>query len=185
MNSWLGPVIIATIISSIVTAFGWLVNYRTSLGIEKERRKEKVRDFQIALRAEIRSELHHLNEVDFAANLARIEARYGESKDYSVLVTSLVRHVVFDTLVTEIYLLPEAVIDPVILYSRQRQIVDQLASDMRLESFRHTSQAHQLEMYRNYLDLMLHMRRLAQEALTALETELGKKRALNSPAADP
>jgi hypothetical protein len=185
MNTWIGPALIAAVISSLVTAIGWLVNYRTSLGLEKERRLEKVRDFQIALRAEVRSELPHLREVDFAANFAKIETRYSERKDYSVLVTSMVPHVVFDTLVKEIYLLPEPVIDPVILYARQRQIVDQFASDMRLDSFRHTSQAHQLEMYKNYLDLMTHMRRLAQEALAALETGLGKKREISSPAAGP
>jgi hypothetical protein len=184
MNTWVGPALIAAVISSLVTAVGWLVNYRTSLGLEKERRLEKVRDFQIALRAEIRSELHHLREVDFAANFAKIEARYRESKKYSVLVTSLVQHVVFDTLVKEIYLLPEAVIDPVILYSRQRQIVDQFASDMRIDSYKLTSQSNQLEMYRTYLDLMTHMRRLAEQALVALETSLGKKREINSQAAD-
>ena len=185
MNTWLGPALIAAVISSLVTAVGWLVNYRTSLGLEKERRLEKVRDFQIALRAEIRSELHHLREVDFAANFAKIETRYRESKDYSVLVTSLVQHVVFDTLVSEIYLLPEAVIDPLILYARQRQIVDQFASDMRMESFRHTSQTHQLEMYRKYLDLMAHMLRLAQGAVAALDTALGKKSVVNNPDPGP
>jgi hypothetical protein len=185
MNTWLGPALIAAVISSLVTAVGWLVNYRTSLGLEKERRLEKVRDFQIALRAEIRSELHHLREVDFAANFAKIEARYGESKDYSVLVTSLVQHVVFDTLVKEIYLLPEAVIDPLILYARQRQIVDQFASDMRLDTFRNAPKAQQLEMYRKYLDLMSHMLRLAQAAVAALDFALGKKNEINNRDPDP
>ena len=185
MNTWLGPALIAAVISSLVTAVGWLVNYRTSLGLEKERRLEKVRDFQIALRAEIRSELHHLKEVDFAGNLAKIETRYAKSKDYSVLVTSLVRHVVFDTLVKEIYVLPEAVIDPLILYARQRQIVDQFAADMRIDSFRHTPQAQQLEMYRKYLDLMSHMLRLAQEAVAALDSALGKKNEINNRGPGP
>ena len=108
MNTWIGPALIAAVISSLVTAVGWLVNYRTSLGLEKERRLEKVQDFQIALRAEIRSELHHLKEVDFAANFTKIQTRYPNSKDYSVLVTSLVAACRFDTLVKGIHVLPEA-----------------------------------------------------------------------------
>jgi hypothetical protein len=183
MNTWIGPALIAAVISSLVTAVGWLVNYRTSLGLEKERRLEKVRDFQIALKAEIRSELHHLREVDFEANFTKIEARYKRSKDYSVLVTRMVHHIVFETLVKEIHILPESVIDPVILYARQRQIVDQMALDLRLDSFKLSPQAHQLEMYRNYIDLMVHLRNLAEEAHAALEAGLGKKNALSNPAA--
>ena len=93
------PSIIAAVISSLVTAVGWLVNYRTSLGLEKERRLEKVRDFQIALRAEIRSELHQLNTENLTDELKVIEGRYAKSKTYSVFVPSLARHVVFESLI--------------------------------------------------------------------------------------
>ena len=173
MNRWLGPAIIATIISSIVTAFGWLVNYRTSLGIEKERRKEKVRDFQIALRAEIRSELHHLNEENLLADLKVIEERYAKSKAYSVFVTGFPRHLVFENLVKEIQILPEAVIDPLIIYVRQRQLVEQLAADMRTDRFLKTPQTNQLELYRDYIGVLIYLKNLAKDAVKAIDEVLG------------
>ena len=175
MNSWLGPAIIAAIISSIVTAFGWLVNYRTSLGIEKERRKEKVRDFQIALRAEIRSELHHLNEENLLADLKVIEGRYAKSKTYSVFVLGIAPHLVFKSLIGEIHLLPETVIDPLIIYMRQRQLIEQTAEEMRSERFLKATQQHQLEMYRDFIRLHVHLKSLAEDALKAIDEALNAK----------
>jgi hypothetical protein len=174
MNTWIGPALIAAVISSLVTAVGWLVNYRTSLGLEKERRLEKVRDFQIALKAEIRSELHHFNEENLLLNLKKNEEQYAKSKSYSVYLPSMVRHHVFENVLSEIHLLPEGVIDPLILYSRQRQVIDQFITDMRSERFLKLSQARQLGMYRDYIALMLDLRQLAGEALAAIEAALKK-----------
>ena len=175
MNSWIGPALIAAVISSLVTAVGWLVNYRTSLGLEKERRLEKVRDFQIALRAEIRSELHHLNEENLANDLKIIEERYAKSKTYSVFAPRLARHLVYESLVSQIHVLPESVIDPLILYTRQRELLDQFAADMRSDRFHQINQARQLEMYRDYVAVALYLRSLANDVLKALNYSLGQK----------
>jgi hypothetical protein len=176
MNTWIGPAIVAAVISSLVTAVGWLVNYRTSLGLEKERRLEKVRDFQIALRAEIRSELHQLDTENLIDELKVIEGRYAKSKTYAVFVPSLARHVVFESLIREIHLLPESVIDPVILYSRQRQMIDQFASDLRSERYLKLSQIRQLEMYRDYVSFMIHLKKLATDASGTIEQSLQKEK---------
>ena len=176
MNTWIGPALIAAVISSLVTAVGWLVNYRSSLGLEKERRLEKVRDFQIALRAEIRSELHQLDTENLIDELKVIEGRYDKSKTYAVFVPSLARHVVFESLIREIHLLPESVIDPVILYSRQRQMIDQFASDLRSERYLKLSQTRQLEMYRDYVSFMVHLKKLATDASGAIELSLQKEK---------
>jgi hypothetical protein len=172
MNTWIGPALIAAVISSLVTAIGWLVNYRTSLGLEKERRVEKVRDFQIALRAEIRSEMHHLDVTRLEEGLAAVESRYRKSKTYSVFVLGIARHVVFENLVKELHVLPEQVIDPVVLYYRQRQLIEQAGLDLRSERFGKCPQAQQLEMYRDYIGLMIYLHTLAQEANRALNGEL-------------
>jgi hypothetical protein len=149
MQAWISPAIIAVVVSALVTAAGWFVTYRNSLSLEKERRREKIRDFQIALRAEIRSELHHLNEENLDRDLQAIENAYGASTTYSVYVPGLARHAVFDNLVKDIHILPESVIDPLILYSRQRQILDQFSAEMRTEKFSKLAQPRQLEMYRD------------------------------------
>lgn len=172
MREWISPAIVAIVVSALVTAIGWFVTYRNSLGLEKERRREKIRDFQIALRAEIRSELHHLKEEDLLDGLKQIEGRYKRSKTYSVMVTGLPRHVIFDNLAKEIHILPESVIDPVILYARQRQLAEKLVEDMRADRFRHSTQAQQLALYADYIQVLIYLTSLAQQALNAIEEEL-------------
>ena len=76
MGGWVGPAIIAAVISSLVSAAGWYVSYWTTIQTDHRRRREKVRDFQIALRAEIRSELHDLRTDDVDQQFALIEGRY-------------------------------------------------------------------------------------------------------------
>jgi hypothetical protein len=174
MQSWVGPAIVAAVISALITAIGWFVTYRTSLGIEKERRREKIRDFQIALRAEIRSELHNLNDENLGAELDAIEKQYSASGSYSVFVPGLVRHDVFNNLIKELHILPERVIDPLILYSRQRQALDGFAQDMRSERFTKVSQARQLEMYRDYVAVTRYLRTLATEAVAAIDAALAE-----------
>lgn len=172
MQAWVTPAFVAAIISLLITAVGWQVSYRNALGIEKERRREKVRDFQIALRAEIRSELHHLQEVNFDANLKIIQERYAASKTYSVFVPNLGRHAVFESLVKDIPVLPETVIDPLILYTRQRQILDNFATDMRSERFSKIAQDRQLEMYHDYINATEYLRLLATKAVAAIDAAM-------------
>jgi hypothetical protein len=179
MNTWIGPAIVAAVISSLVTAVGWLVNYRTSLGLEKERRLEKVRDFQIALRAEIRSELHHLNEANLAAYLKTVEEKYAQSKTYSAFTPRLARHAVYESLIGLIYVLPESVIDPIILYARQRELLDQFAADMRTERFERLGQERQLDMCRDYIEASRYLRQLAGDALASIDASLAQKGGAN------
>ena len=175
MQAWISPAIIAVIVSALITAAGWFVTYRNSLGLEKERRREKIRDFQIALRAEIRSELHHLDEDDLLAGLQEIEGRYAKSKTYSVLVTGIPKHIIFENLAKEIHILPETVIDPVILYARQRQVAERLIDDMRSERFRLSKQEQQIALYRDYIQVLVYLTNLAQESLKAIDEALNDR----------
>ncbi len=175
-QSFIGPAIVAAVISALVTAAGWFVTYKTSLGIEKEKRREKVRDFQVALRAEIRSELHNLNDENLTFELEKIEQNYSKSKDYSVFVPSLARHIVFESLVKDIHVLPESVIDPLILYTRQRQLLDQFAADMRSDRFLKINQNRQVEMYQDYVGVTRYLKSLANDAVTAIDLSLAEKK---------
>ena len=176
MRDWISPAIIAVVVSALVTVVGWFVTFRYSLRLERERRREKIRDFQIALRAEIRSELQHLNEENLDLELTTIENAYKASKTYSVYVPGLARHAVFDNLVKEIHILPENVIDPLILYSRQRQMLDQFSSEMRSDKFAKLAQSRQLNMYRDYVGVTKYLRTLAVDAVAAIDTALADRR---------
>ncbi len=189
MNAWIGPAIVAAVISSIVSAFGWYVSWRTTVGLEKLRRAEKVRDFQIALRAEIRSELHNLQSHDSSAILEGVRERYRSEPGYSVLVPRPVNHTVYTALVPELHLLPEAVIDPIILYYRQRDTIENLVADIRDDTFRSLAPDRQLAMYEDYLKLRSVLEQLAQGAIGALERSLNNSVAglsgRKSASADP
>jgi hypothetical protein len=123
VGAWIGPAIVAAVISGIVSLIVVQLNFRQSRRIDQLRRLEKIRDFQIALRAEIRSELRNLSQYDVKSLLKEVRARYDAEPGYSVSVPRLPKHLVFDAIVGEIHILPEAVIDPVVLYARQRQAV--------------------------------------------------------------
>ena len=74
MNEWIGPAIIAAIVSGIVSAAGWFVNSWQERRLEKGRREEKVHDYQVALRAEIAGDLLNLRVADRAEFLAAVAA---------------------------------------------------------------------------------------------------------------
>lgn len=172
MNTWIGPAIVAAVISSLISALGWFVNYRMHIGLEQRRRREKVRDLQIALHAEIRSEIYNLESYDPEGNLADIEKRYRQSETYSVTVPRPVRHIVFETVLPDVQILPAEVIDPLIVYTRQRFVIDSFVEDLRDESFREKSRELQLSMYRDYLALRANLLTLAYEARDALTASL-------------
>lgn len=169
MEVWVGPAIVAAVISGLVSVVVVQLNFRQERRIERLRREEKIRDFQIALQAEIRSELANLQRFDLGPLLAEVESRYARDRDYSVVVPRIAKHVVFEAVAKEIHILPEAVIGPVVFYARQRQVIEQLAEDMRDTSFKALAPERQLIMYRDYLGMWEVWRDLASKAEKALE----------------
>lgn len=73
MGSWIGPAIVAALISGLVSLIGLYLGGWIAIRHEKRRRREKVRDFQIALRAEIRSELQIWLQSISMGTLPRLE----------------------------------------------------------------------------------------------------------------
>jgi hypothetical protein len=169
VEAWVGPAIVAAFISGLISLIVVQLNFRQERKADRLRREEKIRDFQIALQAEIRSELANLQRFELGTLLADVESRYAKDKGYSVIVPRIAKHVVFDAVAKEIHILPEAVIGPVVFYARQRQVVEQLAEDMRHVSFRALAPERQLAMYRDYLGMWDVWRDLASKAEKALE----------------
>lgn len=164
VEAWVGPAIVAAVISSIIGAIGWFVTYRLTISLDERRRAEKIRDFQIALRAEIWSELANLERFDLDALYADVVKRYQADEAYSVSVPRLARQIVFETVAGEIHILPEAVIGPVVLYARQREVVESMTKDIQDGRFATLAKDRQLAMYRDYLGLWKVWRELAADA---------------------
>ena len=153
MGSWVGPAVVAALIAAFVSAAGWFVTTRQALALERARRRERTRDFQIALRAEIRSELADLTAFDLDAELEQVRGRYRDDPAYRVRVPELPRHLIIEAIIPEIHVLSEGVIQPVVLYLRQRQVVGSLISDIRSTEFALLDREDQLEIYEEYVEL--------------------------------
>lgn len=168
MEAWVGPAIVAAVISGLVSLIVVQLNFRQERKIERLRREEKIRDFQIALRAEIRSELANLKRFDIAEVLSDLQQRYEAKEEFSVAVPRIPKHIVFETLVSELHILPESVIDPVVLYVRQRQAMESIVQDMRDSAFAELGREKRLAMLKDYLSMWEVWRDLAGEAEKAL-----------------
>ena len=169
MEPWVGPAIVAAVISGLVSLIVVQLNFRQQRRGDRLRRLEKIRDFQIALRAEIRSELRNLAHHDIEEQLARVRQFYESRPDYAVTVPRPPESLVFRALVGEIHILPGRVIDPVVLFERQRAAIAQLADDMRDAGFRFHSREQQLAMYEDYLNMWSAWRDFALQAEAALD----------------
>ena len=164
MAELVSPAIVAAFIAGLVSLVLVQLNFRQSRRADQLRRDERIRDFRIALRAEVRSELRNLSQYDTVSMLEEIRARYDSDPKYSVLIPRVSRHSVFEALVGEIHILPERIIDPIVLYARQRQAVESLSEDMRSSSFRQLSKEQQLAMYEDYLRMWDAWRSFATDA---------------------
>ena len=176
MEAWIGPVIIAASVSGIISAAGWWVTFRTSLRLEQMRREEKVHDFQVALRAEISSDLLNLEVADRAAMLAEIAERYTADPHYPVLVPHLASNVVFDAIVKDIHVLPGEVIAPVIHYAQLRQSISRFIDDLRAESAVMLPPDRRLLMFSDYFKMLDRLEALAQNAVATLDRSLKTNR---------
>ena len=168
MGSWVGPAVVAALIAALVSAAGWFVTTRQALALERARRRERTRDFQIALRAEIFSELANLVRPDLDAQLARMAERLETDAAHAIFVPSLPRNLIFEAIVADLPILPEHVLGPLVFFTRQRQVMDGLVKDIRSEEFRSLPKSTQLEIYREYWELWTNLRDLAQRAVDAL-----------------
>jgi hypothetical protein len=178
MAAWIGPAIVAAVISSIVTALGWYVAHLQEVRREAGRRRERIVDVQVALLAEVRASHHRLRQVELQEHLAGIEARMAAASGgaFTPFVPREVPTFVFDALVSDIHVLPTAVIDPVVLYYRQIRAISQLAEDLRGERFERLETERKLDLYRDYVGLVIHAATLADEAVRLLAASIGSGR---------
>ena len=179
MNAWVGPAIIAAVISSAIGVIGLYVNAWLTIRLERIRRLEKVRDVLIALRAEIRADINNLKFYDLDANLESVRLQYRENGQYVVRPSLAPGLILEDLLRREVQILPGSVIDPVVLYLRQKAVIDRCAEDMRGSDFRDRDRQTQLRMYEDYIMLKKVELQFARDARDALEVELDSFARLN------
>ena len=182
---WIGPVIVAAVIAGLINVADWFVTFRHTPRLEQERRAEKVTDVQTALLAEIRSDLRNLRDIDVTGNVADIARMLREAppdQPYTAFVPRDSGTPVFSAIIGEIAILPTAVIDPVVLYYKQRDVVGHFTEDLRADDFATLPGDRKLAMMEDYLSLKAHAGSLARDAVAALERSLGLALSVNNRA---
>jgi len=119
-STLLGPALIAAVIAALVTVIGWYVAYHRDRRIENGRRAERIRDCKIALRAEISCHVPRWilqDETEHVEEMARqILAGADLTPPFTPFVPKETANPAFETIVSEIQILPGDVIEPVIRY---------------------------------------------------------------------
>lgn len=173
MDAWIGPAIVAAVISSLVTVIGWWLNHRHEQHMDAARRQERIRDVQTALRAEIRSHRHRLRLFDEATRFDEVEhGPDSQRAEFTPFVPREVESFVFDAIVQDIPILPTEVIDPVIVYYRQVQALAQFAEDLRGDRFMTLEWPRKAAMHADYIAMGVYAGTLADAAIDAIDVTL-------------
>jgi len=176
MSAWIGPAIVAALIGCLTTMLGWSVSYRQLRNLELVKRKEKIVDYQTALRAEIRSyraRFEYMNPIAYRDAIIALIETDPSFTPFLPLETPLL---IFSEIAKEIHILPTEVIDTVVLFYAQAAMIVQLTMDLRSEDFHDLARDRKAGLYQDYYSVLLYTRKLADEALDRLEN------GLNNPA---
>lgn len=177
-DGWIGPAVIAAIVSAIVTAGGWFVTHSRERGAEERRRREKIIDVQKALRAEIGHHVAMLEETDLEAHLAVVKGMMAGDEAYFPIPPREAHDSVYRALLHEIHVLPTETVDPVVAYYAQIGAIATFAEDLRERRFRALPRARRELAYEHFIGMKLRALRDGREACRRLEAGIG---ALASP----
>jgi hypothetical protein len=178
--SWIGPALVAAIVSALVTMAGWLVSHQRDLRVDARRRRERVVDLQTALRAEIRSRRQRFAAIDLAKHGTDTVARMTADDSFVPFVPNEVQSFIFGAVAKEIHVLPTEVIDPAVLYYQQCDAIAQFVLDLRSDRFHNLESPRRIAMFKDYIAMNVFALELADAALSALDQSIPGGPAINS-----
>ena len=164
---WIGAVI-AAVISSGVTAIGWIVSHRREGEAEARRRRERIVDVQKALRAEVANYAAQLEEVDLAEHLDGVIHAMRRDPAFVPFVPRESFDIVFRALVSDIHLLPSGAVEPVVRYYAHLIGLAAFADDLRSIAFRDLVPERRAEMFGDFIQMKVKALDLARSAEQAL-----------------
>ena len=179
MEVWIGPAIVAALVSAFVSAAGWFVSSWQAQRLDERRRDEKVNDFQVALRAEIASDLLSLQVGNRSEMLGKLQVALAHDAAYRPMLPRLASNLVFGQILREIHVLPGQVIAAVIDYERLRQSVELFVDDIR--TAQGIDDKRLLLMVSDYIDMLDRLEILATNAVAALDRSLALSKTDEGP----
>jgi hypothetical protein len=176
MDAWIGSAVVAVVISSLVTVVGWFMSIRHERVRENERRVERIEDIQAALLADIRSTSHRFVQIDLDRHLEQVVAlisRVPPGQSFTPFVPREPGSLLWPSIAQEVQILPNAVIDPVVLFFSQLESVRYFVDDLRSEEFAALEPERKINMFQDYVRMMKYLVLLAGDAEAALAHSLG------------
>ncbi|MGF1660135.1 MAG: hypothetical protein ACFCUS_11970 [Rubrimonas sp.] len=169
-QAWIGPAIIAAVISAFVTAFGWFVPYWREQRKEEARKAQRAADMRRALSAEIASHLSRYEEVDLHGHFDVMAKAIDADPSYTPFVPrDALNARVYHAMLADLTLLPEDAIDPVVSYYAQLDCVRCFAEDLRSPEYASVSVERRKLMYEHFIGMKIHAAALARTALARLD----------------
>ncbi len=142
------------VIAGGFVALGWVYNGRANRREAARLRAEKLRDAHRAIFAEIATNLSNLWEEDALREYgAGMIERMGEDPGFVPLIPRERHDRLFETIKSEIYVLPRVTIDPIVQYYSQLDAMAAHVDDMRGEAFKALSQERRMDMYMDYIEM--------------------------------
>lgn len=175
MEAWIGSAVIAVVISSLVTIAGWYATHRSERILESARRRERITDIQTALLADIRSTSHRFEVVDPDRHLEEVVAIIGSDRaagDFTPFVPREPGSLLWSSIAPEVHILPNEVIDSVVLFFSQLETIRCFVEDLRSDQFARLEPSRKATMLQDYVRMAKYLVLLAAEAERALARSL-------------
>ena len=165
---------ISALIGAFVVLVGWLFTFYRESHARQMSRKERIRDVQRALYAEIRAYVAVLKRDqldDYREDMIeKMRGKDGKGRDFIPLIPRERNDMMFRAIVNEIHILPRSSIDPVALYYSQLAAIAALIDDLRSPEFKDMDRARRIQMYSDYIDMKKEALDLGEEAMLMIAT---------------
>lgn len=183
MSGLVDPRVQAALVGAGIVAIGWIFNGWQNRMRDRRRRLERVQDVQTALLAEITHYVQTLKLFDLNATWSRIVTAMEEDDSYVPVVASERNDTLFKAVISEIHVLPEPVIAPVMAYYNQVFAVEAMIEDLRSDLFHNMDQVQRIAMYTDYIALKQEALVRGEIAMNALRDSTQAPRISNRAAA--
>ena len=168
------------VVGILGVVFGILLSNAATVVLDLRRRRERIKDVQTSLRAEMRSHWHRLDPQDLRDRAGVIVMRMQEAAEKGEAFTPLIpredQASIFDAMVRELHILPNDVIDPVVLYYTHLKSISHFVDDLRSDRFATLEASRKVEMYQDYILMKEQAHGLATEAIRAVYVALASGR---------
>jgi|OM-RGC.v1.018490477 hypothetical protein len=173
VQAWLGPAVVAAVVAALFSVLREVL-------LDRRSRSRRERDLQIALAAEIRAHVAALERDDLEAYGEAMTARILEAGDgpgaFTPFIPSERNDTVFAAVLPEVQVLPEGVIDGVVVYYQQLAAISALIEDMRGARYAELPAARRADVYASYVSMKREALRLGRLALDDLAASLAAPR---------